>query len=57
MSGAGLFSEERPSNASKWVRQIHRWPGGHLLTQRDHIRASAVELGRVQAGPPKASPR
>ncbi len=25
MSGAGYFSEEKPSNASTWVRQIHRW--------------------------------
>ena len=25
MSGAGYFSEERPLNANKWVRQIHRW--------------------------------
>jgi hypothetical protein len=62
MSGAGVFSEERPSNASNWVRQIHRWPGGHLLTERDQIRASVVELGgdqlgRVEAGPPTASPR
>jgi hypothetical protein len=25
MSGAGYFSEEKPVNANKWVRQIHRW--------------------------------
>ena len=25
MSGAGDFSEEKPVNANKWVRQIHRW--------------------------------
>jgi hypothetical protein len=25
MGGAGYFSEERPLNANKWVRQIHRW--------------------------------
>jgi hypothetical protein len=25
MSGARYFSEEKPMNASKWVRQIHRW--------------------------------
>ena len=25
MSAAGYFSEEKPLNASKWVRQIHRW--------------------------------
>jgi hypothetical protein len=25
MSAAGYFSEEKPLNANKWVRQIHRW--------------------------------
>ena len=25
MTAAGYFSEEKPLNANKWVRQIHRW--------------------------------
>jgi hypothetical protein len=25
MTAAGHFSEEKPLNANKWVRQIHRW--------------------------------
>jgi hypothetical protein len=25
MSAAGYFSVEKPLNANKWVRQIHRW--------------------------------
>ena len=25
MSAAGNFSQEKPLNANKWVRQIHRW--------------------------------
>jgi cellulose synthase/poly-beta-1,6-N-acetylglucosamine synthase-like glycosyltransferase len=25
MSGAGYFSEAKPMNASKWIRQFHRW--------------------------------
>ncbi len=25
MTAARYFSEEKPMNASKWVRQIHRW--------------------------------
>ena len=25
MSGAAYFSEERPLNTSKWIRQFHRW--------------------------------
>jgi cellulose synthase/poly-beta-1,6-N-acetylglucosamine synthase-like glycosyltransferase len=25
MSGARYFSEEKPLNANKWIRQVHRW--------------------------------
>ena len=25
MSGAACFSEDRPLNANKWIRQFHRW--------------------------------
>ena len=25
MNGAAYFSEEKPLNASKWIRQFHRW--------------------------------
>ena len=25
MSGAAYFSEDRPMNANKWIRQFHRW--------------------------------
>ena len=25
MSGARYFSEQKPMNASKWIRQFHRW--------------------------------
>ena len=25
MSGAAYYSEDRPLNANKWIRQFHRW--------------------------------